>query len=190
MTAATPDHQEQRPRARRAAGRDYEEWFTLLDRWGAPGRPFREIADWLRSEHDLSAWWAQKLIVEYEQAKGLRPPGARPDGTLTAGASKTVNVPVEHLYQAVMDPQRRQRWLPGAVLRERTSRPNRSVRFDKTDDHTRLSVIVEAKGDGRSQIAVEHELLPDPAAAQQAKEFWRERLTDLKTTLENDHKEN
>ena len=64
----------------RATGREREEWFGLLDEWGAPGRGFREISGWLVDEHGLSRWWAQKLIVEYEQARGLRPPGVRPDG--------------------------------------------------------------------------------------------------------------
>ena len=61
----------------------------MLDAWGAAGRPYREIADWLTGQHDLSNWWAQKLIVEYEQARGLRPPGVRPDGTFEVSASKT-----------------------------------------------------------------------------------------------------
>jgi hypothetical protein len=30
-----------------ATGRNYAEWFQLLDAWGAPGRAYREIADWL-----------------------------------------------------------------------------------------------------------------------------------------------
>ncbi|ALG08235.1 hypothetical protein [Kibdelosporangium phytohabitans] len=185
MIAAERDPQDERPRTRRAVGRDYEEWFALLDQWGAPGRPFREIADWLVGEHALSAWWAQKLIVEYEQARGSRPPGARPGGTFTVGASKTVGVPVGRLYQAVADLRNRQRWLPDVVLTERTSRPHRSIRFDWVGDGTRVSVTFDAKGDGRSQVAVEHDLLPDPATAQQARAFWRKRLADLKTVLEN-----
>ncbi|MGH8575878.1 MAG: DUF4287 domain-containing protein [Gammaproteobacteria bacterium] len=60
----------------RATGRGRDEWFTVLDTWGAPGRPYREIAEWLTGEHGISSWWAQKLIVEYQQACGLRAPGA------------------------------------------------------------------------------------------------------------------
>ena|SRR6266508_6912405 len=80
---------------RRVTGRDRAEWFELLDAWGAAGRPFREIADWLTGEHALSRWWAQKLIVEYEQARGLRPAGVRPSGTFAVTASKTVGVLVD-----------------------------------------------------------------------------------------------
>lgn len=180
MTAA----KQERPGVRRVAGRTYQEWFTLLDRWGAPGRPFREIADWLEGEHVLSSWWAQKLIVEYEQARGLRRPGVRPSGTFTVGASKTVAVAVERLYAAVVDPGERERWLPGAAMRERAVRPGRSARFDWADDGSRVNVAFEAKDDTKSQISLEHERLPDAETAQRTKTFWRERLAALKAHLE------
>ena len=57
---------------RPTTGHDRAFWFAELDAWGAAGRPYREIADWLTTEQGLSAWWAQKLIVEYEEARGLR----------------------------------------------------------------------------------------------------------------------
>lgn len=186
MTAAKQEHVPEASGLHRATARGHDEWFALLDRWGAPGRPFREIADWLEREHGLSSWWAQKLIVEYEQARGLRPSGVRPDGTFTVGTSKTVAVPVKWLYEAVVNPAERERWLPGVVLRERTSRPHRSVRFNRVDDGTRINVTFEAKGDARSLLAVEHERLPDPEIAEQTKTFWRERLTVLKTQLEEE----
>ena len=78
MIAAKPDRTQGHSGIRRATGRTYDQWFALLDRWGAPGRPFRETADWLEGEHDLSSWWAQKLIVEYEQTRGLPQPAYGP----------------------------------------------------------------------------------------------------------------
>lgn len=184
MIAARKDPAQRRPGLRRATGRDYDEWFAVLDEWGAPGRPFREIAGWLRTEHGMSAWWAQKLIVEYEQARGLRPAGVRPDGTFTVGASKTVGVPVERLYDAVVRPELRRRWLPGTALRERTARPHRSAHFDWTGDGSRVHVTFEAAGAHRSRLAVEHERLPDLEAAERGKAFWRDRLSALKSDLE------
>lgn len=108
---------------RRATGRDRDEWFTALDTWGTLGRPYREIAEWLTEEHGISNWWVQKLIVEYQQARGVRAPGVRPDGTFTATASKTLAVPGERAFEAFVDAKLRERWLPGAVMHERTSRP-------------------------------------------------------------------
>ena len=169
---------------RRSTGRDRAEWFAELDAWGAPGRAYSEINGWLTGEHGISAWWSQKLIVEYEQARGLRPPGVRTDGKFTVGASKAIAVPVERLFEAFVNAELRRRWLPGAVMRERTSQPGRSARFDWEDGATRVSVSFNATGKARSQVAVEHERLPDAAVAEERKSFWRERLAALKDVLE------
>jgi uncharacterized protein YndB with AHSA1/START domain len=169
---------------RRSTGRDRAEWFAVLDAWGAASREYREIADWLTGEHGVSDWWAQKLIVEYQQTRGQRAPGVRPDGTFAAGASKTVPVPVERLFDAFEDADLRARWLPGVVLHERTSQPGRSVRFDWGDGPTRVSATFLAMGDARSQVAVEHDHLPNSDAAEARKVFWRERLAALKAMLE------
>jgi len=169
---------------RRSTGRDRADWFAALDTWGAAGREYRAIADYLTGEHDMSAWWAQKLIVEYEQARGLRDPGARPDGTFAAGASKAVAVPLEVLFAAVVDADQRSAWLPGVVLHERTSQPGRSIRFDHDDGSTRVNVTFAATGDARSQVAVEHDHLPTARDAAERRAYWRERLAALKTFLE------
>jgi hypothetical protein len=169
---------------RDSTGRDRGDWFALLDAWGAVGLEYREIADFLTGEHGVSNWWAQKLIVEYEQARGQRAPGARPDGTFAAGASKTVAVPVERLFRAFIDADVRDRWLPGAGMRERTSQPGRSVRFDWEEDSTRVNVNLVAASAARSQVAVEHEHLPDAKTAEERKVFWRARLATLKDMLE------
>jgi hypothetical protein len=171
---------------RRATGRTRDEWFAVLDAWGTAARPYREIQGWLMDEHDLSRWWAQKLIVEYEEARGLRTPGRRPGGMLTVGVSKTVNVPVERLFEAFVDAEARERWLPGSVMHVRTSRPARSARFDWEDGATRVSVVFTAMSDAKSQVGLEHERLPDSEAAEQTKAFWRERMADLKAVLEGE----
>jgi uncharacterized protein YndB with AHSA1/START domain len=170
---------------RRATGRDRPEWFTLLDAWGAAGRPYREIADWLRGKHDLSDWWAQKLIVEYEQARGLRAPGVRRDGTFEVGASKTVAVPVDRLFAAVVDARLRKRWLPGAVVRKTRSEPERSARFDWEEGPSRVEFGFTSKGAAKSEMTLQHRRLPDARSAEEMKAYWRERLTDLKALLED-----
>jgi hypothetical protein len=171
---------------RRSTGRDRADWFAILDTWGAAGREYRAIADFLTGEHGVSAWWAQKLIVEYEQARGLRDPGARPDGTFAAGASKSVAVPLDELFAAVLEADLRAAWLPGVVLHQRTSQPARSIRFDLDDGSTRVNVTFAASGEARSQVAVEHDHLPTARDAAERRAYWRERLAALKTFLETD----
>lgn len=62
------------PKRYAATGRDRESWFAVLDAWGGAGRAYREITTWLVAEYGLSKWWAQKLAVEYEEARGVRAP--------------------------------------------------------------------------------------------------------------------
>lgn len=169
---------------RRATSRDRAEWFRVLDSWGAKGRGYQEIADWLVAEHGLSRWWAQKLTVEYEEARGTRAAGVRRDGTFAVTASKTVAVPLDRLFAAFVDPRLRERWLPGASLRERTLQPGRSVRFDWADGRgTRVNVTFTEQGHDKSQVGLEHERLPDAQARDEARAYWRERLAALATLL-------
>jgi hypothetical protein len=170
---------------RRATGRGRKEWFQALDAWGAPGRPYREIADWLTSANGISDWWAQKLIVEYEEDRGLREPGIRPDGTFNVGATKTVAVPVAHLFAAFVDAELRDRWLPGVTMRQGTTQQDRSVRFEWADGATRVVAGFMAISDAKSQVAVQHERLPDAKTAAEMKAYWRERVGALKTLLES-----
>jgi hypothetical protein len=41
---------------RRRTGRGWEEWFDLLDEWGAAERPHREIARWVAKKLESSRW--------------------------------------------------------------------------------------------------------------------------------------
>ncbi len=142
-------------------GHDRAFWFAELDAWGAAGRPYREIADWLTTEQGLSAWWAQKLIVEYEEARGLRDRGARRDGTFSAGASRTMAAPVERVFEAFTDATARERWLPGVAVEVRAAQP-RVVRLGWPDG-TRVQAQFDARGQNRTTVAVEHQRLPDAA---------------------------
>jgi hypothetical protein len=170
---------------RRATGRERDEWFELLDAWGAVGRRYREIADWLVGEHHLSRWWAQKLIVEYEQTRGLRPPGIRPDGTFEVSASKTVAVPVKHLFDAFVDARQRNEWLTNGKMSLRNSQPHRSARFNWENGSTRVKVDFMDKGRAKSTVAVAHERLDDAGQAEARKALWKERLAELKSFLES-----
>ena len=168
---------------RERTGRGWDEWFALLDAWEAASRPHPEIARWLREEHGVGGWSAQSVTVGYERARGLRAPGQRPDGW-SVTASKTVAVPVERLYAAFGDDGLRERWLPGAELHVRTASPPKSARYDWEDGSTRVIVGFYAKGDGKSQVALEHARLPDADTAEEMKSWWRERVGALKEMLE------
>ena len=169
---------------RGTTGRSYEEWFALLDAARMASRKHGEIATELTDEHGVDSWWAQTITVGYERARGLRPTHGGRDGLYAISASKTVDVPVERLYEAFTDEALRQRWLPGGGLRQRTSQPGKSARFDWEDGSTRVNVGFYPKGEARSQVAVAHERLADAEAAERMKQHWRKRLNALKALLE------
>jgi uncharacterized protein YndB with AHSA1/START domain len=187
LAAAEPTGAERPPLAtsdeaiRRRTGRGWEEWFDLLDEWGALERPHREIARWVAAQLGIDplAWNAQAVTASYERARGLRAVGERADG-LAVTVSRTVAVPVERLYDAFAPESHRGRW----PLRERTATRPRSARFDWGDGETRVHVTFAAKDDGRSTVTVEHSRLPAADDAERAKAWWRERLTALKARLE------
>jgi sugar lactone lactonase YvrE len=168
-----------------ATRRGRSEWFALLDAWGAAKREHRGIAAWLMTEHGIDNWWAQTITVDYEQARRLRPVGGKRDGTFSTSASKTVAVPVKRLYAALMDANLRELWIPDVLIRERTSQPDRSARFDWKNGPGRVHFGFTAKGSKSSQIALMHERLPSAKASADTQKYWRERLAALKELLES-----
>lgn len=165
-------------------GRDYGGWFELLDEWGAAGRPYAEIRDWLVTEQGISNWWAQKLIVEYEQDRGIRKPGARPDGTFSCGASRTISASAATVFAAFAEEEQRDRWLPPGSLRERSATPPRRVGFDWQQGSSRVQVMIEAKAADKATVSVEHSKLADAETAEKQKAYWRDRLGRLRSMLE------
>jgi hypothetical protein len=168
---------------RRKTGRGWEEWFDLLDEWGAVDRPHPEIARWLGAEHEIDGWSAQSVTVSYERARGLRAVGEHADG-FAVSASKTVAVPVERLFDAFVDEALRERWLPDGQLSTRTASKPKSARYDWADGETRVIVGFTAKGEAKSTVDLAHERLPDAEEAERMKAYWRERVGALKELLE------
>jgi hypothetical protein len=172
-------------RIRRRTGRGWEEWFDLLDDWGATERTHREIARWVADQLGIGplVWDAQAITSSYERARGLRAVGETEQG-FAASATRTVAVPVERLFDAVVDESRRRSWLPDGELSERTATRPKSARFDWGDGSSRVMVVFDAKGDEKSTMALQHVRLADGDEAERMKAYWRERVTALKEELE------
>jgi hypothetical protein len=165
-------------------GKTWNQWFSLLDRWGAKEKTHTEIARYLTEDKDVPGWWAQTVTVFYERSRGLRLKHQQKDG-FSISASKTVAVPVDVLYDAFVETRERKKWLPDASMSLRTSQPGRTARFNWDDGSTRIVVGFEAKGPSKSMIGLAHEKLPDADEAESMKAMWREALVDLKSHLES-----
>jgi uncharacterized protein YndB with AHSA1/START domain len=169
---------------RAATGRGWTEWFELLDGWDATSHRHGEIASWLVQEHGTGGWWSQSVTVGYERARGLRAKYQLAGG-FSVGASKTIAADPDTAFDAFVDEAHRERWLPGVALPTRTSTRPRTARFDWPADGSRVVVGFTPTGVDRTQVALQHEKLPDAQAAEAMKLFWRERLSALKQALES-----
>jgi len=176
-------------RIRERTGKGWEEWFDLLDSWGAGEMGHTQIATRvaeLRGIHVLG-WDAQAVTTSFERARGKRAVGERIGGDgLVASASKTIAATAERVFMAFVDPSRRAGWLPDTVLSERTVSKPRIARFDVGDGTSRLLVTVDAKGPAKSTVTVEQSRLADADEREARKTYWRHALVTLKTELERD----
>jgi hypothetical protein len=159
-------------------GRGWEEWFDLLDEWGAADKSHREIARDLAARVGLDplAWNVQAVVGSYEKARRGREVGQMEDG-FRCTASRTVAAPIEEVYAAFLAE-------PGLTYRSGTA--PRTAHFDTLDGRSRVHVGLAADGD-RTKISVEQARLPDAPAADKAKAHWRDRLNALKATMEGQH---
>lgn len=62
-------------------GKDWRQWFSILDKAGARKMSHKEIAEYLYRRRGVpDCWWSQMVTVTYEQSRGLREKHQRADG--------------------------------------------------------------------------------------------------------------
>ncbi len=162
----------------RGTGKTWAEWIALLDAWGGTAHTHPEIARYLHETFDINGWWAQGVTVGYERARGMRAVHERPDG-FSANASKTFPVPVQRLFAAFVEPDERERWLEAVALRNRTSQPNKSARFDVLPGVGRLAATFTARGAEKAAVQLQQERLADAEEVGRWKTLWKEQLAHL-----------
>lgn len=163
---------------RSKTGKTWKQWVGVLDAVDASGIPHRDIARHIHEDYDIPGWWAQTVTVGYERIRGLREVGQRRGGSYEANKSKTVPVPIAKLYRAFGTARARRRWLPDIEIKVRTATPEKSMRITWPDG-TSVHVYFTAKGNEKSQVAVQHAKLTRKADATKMKAFWGERLEAL-----------
>jgi hypothetical protein len=163
-------------------GCSWERWVKALDYAQAYTWTHREIAQHVHQKYKVPGWWAQAVTVGYERIKGLRAVGQRRDGSFEASKSRTFSVPLVRLYRAFHDARTRAQWLPGVNLTVRTATRGKSMRIT-WPDRTSVAVGFSGRGEGKSQVAVQHEKLADRAAQVRMRQYWAERLDALGQVL-------
>jgi hypothetical protein len=156
-------------------GADWKTWLALLDERGAAELDHAAIARMLVHDFEIDGWWAQSITVGYEQERGMREPGQRADGTFSANASKTLDVPIGTAFEQLADPEAQTGWIGDLALSQRSASPPKSVRFDASDG-TLVLVNLSPKGEAKTAVQVEIAKLASAEDIAPAKAAWKERL--------------
>src|SRR3954467_7576034 len=167
---------------KKATGRTWSMWVALLDKADAKEMSHPALTKHIREAFDTPAWWTQMVAVGYERIRGLRAQGQQRSGDWTITKSKTIAVPLAKLYAAFSNARQRAKWLPGVKLTIRTSTVNKSMRI-RWQDGSPVDVGFFAKGEAKSQVALEHRKLASKADADRIRTFWGERLDALAAML-------
>ena len=164
-----------------ATGRAWAMWVALLDKAGAKEMSHPALTKHLREAFDTPSWWTQMVAVGYERIRGLRAQGQQRSGDWSVSKSKTVGVPLAKLY-AAFNARGRAKWMDGVKLTVRGATPNKSMRL-RWEDGSPIDIGFVAKGDAKSQVALEHRKLASKAEADRMRAFWTERLNALAAML-------
>ena len=166
-------------------GESMEHWFNLLGEKGAKEMRHAEIFDLVANTDGLKPLeqWNQNLLTTtYEWNRGLKERGQK-GKDFEISVSKTVNVPIQELFNSFVDERLRKKWLnEDIVIRKATG--NKSARITWSDGTTSLSVDFYPKSDAKSQVVVQHLKIPDSKMAGEMKEYWGKKLEELKAFLE------
>jgi hypothetical protein len=166
-------------------GKPMEHWFLILDKKGAikkNPKGIYELISTIPGLKPLGEWNMGLLSTSYQWSRGLRERGQKAKD-FEIGVSKTINVPINVLYQALLDDKIRTKWCKEKI-EFTTSAKNKSARAIWSDKTTRLSIDFYDKGTGKSQIVVQHLKISDSNNAKELKEYWGKTLDGLKKLLE------
>ena len=164
-------------------GKDWKQWFAILDKAGAKKMSHQEIATYLHNKQGVGPWWTQMVTVTYEQQRGLRELHRKPGG-FEIIVSRTLNAPVSKVYKSFANEKERSAWLGEQGLVIRTATPNKSMRVTWNDGKTSLSVMFYPKDAQKSQVVVQHSKLADAKAAARMKTYWSTALDRLRESIE------
>lgn len=163
-------------------GKDWTQWFAVLDRAKAHTVSHKEIVALLAGEHGVPPWWRQMVAVEYERARGLRVRHETASG-FSVSISKTVSADLALVYAATSEAKKRRAWFPPGAFEQSSATENKYFR-GSWNGTARLEINFFAKGEGKAQINVQVNKLPGAADVAREREAWQVALDKLKARLE------
>jgi hypothetical protein len=165
-----------------ATGKGWMGWFVILNNIDANALPHKEVAKRLKDEHGAPSWWAQMIAVEYERARGSRKKNERAGGTFAVNVTKVMPVSLSELFSTVTATETRKAWFPSGAFEETSQTKDKYWRGKWKKGH-KLEFGFYAKGDGKSQIALEISKLPSEADVEKQRAAWKKAFAKLEESL-------
>jgi uncharacterized protein YndB with AHSA1/START domain len=164
-------------------GRNWQQWFSILDEAGAMKMSHKEMAKYLYGEQGVPGWWCQMIVVRYEQERGLRKKYERPDG-YSVSISQTIEVPVSMLYKQWTNEKLRRQWLRNKfTVKNTTANKSMHITWNDNDSTTNVEVNFYSKSKSKSQVVVQHNKLADSRQVEHMRSYWKTALDRLKAVL-------
>jgi hypothetical protein len=163
-------------------GKDWAGWFGALDKAGAAKLDHRSIAQMLVHKHGVPGWWSQMVTVEYERARGLRVRHETTSG-FSVGVTKTIETGLSDLYAATANAARRKKWFPEGEFKPSSQTKDKYLN-GAWNTTARLNIGFYAKGEGKSQIAVQVSKLAKQTDVEKERKAWKAAVLKLQQMLE------
>ncbi|HVF69755.1 MAG TPA: hypothetical protein VNA13_04300 [Xanthomonadales bacterium] len=168
---------------RKATGKSWDEWFKILDEGKVSEMPHKEIVLWLWDKGLVkSGWWAQSIVVGYEQKIGRRVAGQIAEGNFSTATSATLAGTMDSVLKQ-WEKLVKGKTEFGKVKIEGESRISVTPkwRYWKADlvDTSKINVDISEKGSRKIGLSVTHYKLPDKKAIDTWKAYWKEFLKKI-----------
>jgi len=165
-----------------ATGKKWDEWYAILDSAGARGMPHKEIAQWLADGAAVSdPMWCQWITIAYEKQIGRRVTGQDCYGNFYATASKAVAGDLDSALDSWLRRVAGITDFNGLALAH-APKVSKSEKFRYWravfDDGSTINVVINAKGQGKCTVAIDHRKLADQEAVAAWKAYWKEFLAE------------
>ncbi|MCH8274172.1 MAG: SRPBCC domain-containing protein [Armatimonadetes bacterium] len=202
--ALKPDHPVTDPACKQETGKTFKDWYAWIDKQWPDGPKRRDVTTHLWQKQKMNIWWATTIAVEYERHKKMKKKDGLYEG-YSICSTKTFAAPMSRVYEAWTKLDQMNKWIGGEVSGEMKEggtlttgdkerfdvlrlRKNKDLRFDfhhpRFSAITRIDVMLEDKGNGKSGINVHHKRLQTRAEADSARNTWGEAMSRLKAMIE------
>ena len=202
LTAGSPSIADERVHA--ATGKHWDQWFALLDKWGAAKKEHKAIAIYLSREQGVAPWWSQMVTVEYERARGRREVNQTARG-FEVQVQRTLPAGIESVWEAFAETRHLNKWFTtkakqqfregGAYANADGGRgkfvtilPHRKLTFTwENPEHSPGSMVTLdflPKGAEKTVVHITQYKLASKAQVAEQKEGWTWALASLRHYLE------